>query len=330
MREMSQQDLSRIGPSLQKWGLAPLGEEPTFAFLGGGVSNVVIKVKTSKGVWVVKQALPQLRVSDEWMADPSRIEREAECLDVIRKYLGSEFAPRLFDLDRENFACLIECAPEGTNTWKEELLRGKIREGITEKVATIMYQFHERTRGSEIQSEFEDISNFIQLRIDPYLNAIASRHPEIKVEINEVIRSLVSVRECLVHGDYSPKNILLLPDGRVWLIDCEVAHFGNPNFDIAFCTNHLLLKATHLKSKAHLVEAQKLWSVYWRGIKSTTREPEAVRVLSALMLARVDGKSPVEYFDPNDKKFVREIASNQIAKRTTDFQEICDALMENM
>jgi aminoglycoside phosphotransferase (APT) family kinase protein len=123
--------------------------------------------------------------------------------------------------------------------------------------------------------------------------------------IETAIEPLLSVRRCLVHGDYSPKNLLLLPDGRIWVLDCEVAHFGNPAFDIAFCTNHLLLKSIHLKSPAHLREAGRLWRSYWTQVAlpdGAERERDAVRTLAMLMLARVDGKSPVEYLTDEGKR----------------------------
>ena len=49
------------------------------------------------------------------------------------------------------------------------------------------------------------------------------------------------MRLVMVHGDVSPKNILLGPGGPVFL-DAECACIGDPAFDLAFCLNHMLLK----------------------------------------------------------------------------------------
>ena len=64
----------------------------------------------------------------------------------------------------------------------------------------------------------------------------------------EVLRAeaerLVTCRSVLVHGDFSPKNLLVSGD-RLVIIDCEVAWYGDPAFDLAFLLNHLCLKALY-------------------------------------------------------------------------------------
>lgn len=320
-------DLQAIAQLVRQWGLISDTDEPQLSVLGGGVSNLVIKVQTTKSAWVVKQALGQLRVQDEWLADRSRIFREVACLRALRLFVGDDVAPQVFVEDRTNFACAMECAPDGSKTWKADLLKGIVDSKVTERVAAIIADLHRRTWGHpEVQGEFGDPSNFVELRVDPYFVTIAKRHPDLKPMIDEATQPLLSVRVCLVHGDYSPKNLLLLPDGRVWVLDCEVAHYGNPVFDLAFCTNHLLLKAIHLHSPDHLREAEWLWQVYWQQVQMpdrTQREREAVRTLAMLLLARVDGKSPAEYLTDNDKRTVRRLSRQLIAERVDEFATVC-------
>ena len=312
--------------------LPPTDAAVRLAVLGGGVSNLVVKVQVGDEAFVVKQALGQLRVQDEWVADRSRILREAACLRALRQFVGTDVAPQVLWEDRDHFACALECAPNGSRTWKQDLLSGTVDPTVTERVAHTLARLHWATCDRpQVQRDFGDLSNFVELRIDPYFVTIAQRHPDLKAPIEAATAPLLTVRRCLVHGDYSPKNLLLLPDGRLWVLDCEVAHYGNPAFDIAFCTNHLLLKAIHLRSLKHLNEAVRLWSVYWSEVglpDRTDRERDAVRTLAALMLARVDGKSPVEYLTDEGRQTVRWIARQLIADGTDHFEAVQTAVAD--
>lgn len=278
---------------------------------------------------MIKSSLPKLRVTEDWFADRSRIIREAACLRVIAKYVGEEFAPRVIREDDEKYACLLECAPEGTVTWKQDLLEGKVDRAVTQKVAYFLSRFHASTRDDkQIQKEFSDQSNFVQLRINPYLVRVSERHPDLQQQIDEIIAGLLTEKLCLVHGDFSPKNILLLSDSRVWMIDCEVAHYGNPAFDVAFCANHLILKAIHLSSLSHLEEAKKFWNQYWRDSGWSSQEQFTTRVLGGLMLARVDGKSPVEYLNEQNRAIVRDLSKRFVFHRVDEFTNLVTTVEE--
>lgn len=302
----------------------------TLKVLGGGVSNLVVKVETSNGgTFVVKSSLPKLRVNEDWFADRSRIVREVACLRVIAKYVGQEFVPKVLREDPANYACALECAPDNTLTWKKDLLEGRIDPRITEIVALFLTRFHGKTHeNEEVRREFEDQSNFIQLRINPYIVRILERYADLKEPLDEIIAGLLSEKLCLVHGDFSPKNILLLPDGRVWMIDCEVAHYGNPAFDVAFCANHLLLKAIHLSSLSHLEEARRFWVDYWRDSQWSGQEQFTVKVLGSLLLARVDGKSPAEYLTEKDREKVRKLSREFVSTRLDDFEELTQTVRD--
>lgn len=331
---MSDDDLRSLEAILPVWGIAVEdGRKPALKVLGGGVSNLVVRVEAGdKGTFVVKQSLPKLRVDEDWFADRERIVKEAACLRVIAKYVGQEFSPKVLGEDPMHFALLLECAPEGTVTWKKELLEGKIDPDVTGRVAYFLSEFHLKTMENEadLRVEFSDQSNFIQLRINPYLVRIIGRHPDLKQQLDEIISGLITTKLCLVHGDFSPKNILLLPDGKVWIIDCEVAHLGNPAFDVAFCTNHLVLKAIHLSSFRQLNEAKRFWKKYWFDSQWSQQENFTTKVLAALMLARVDGKSPVEYLSEENRKLVRDLSRNLIANRVSNFEELTHVVEEKI
>jgi len=309
--------------SVRRAGLCPDDQQPEVETLGGGISCIIALVKTRQGAWVVKQALPQLRVRDLWLADRKRILAEVACLRLIHDKIGGHPAPAVIFEDRENFACVLEYAGDGSRNWKQDLLAGAVDPNVTRRVAEILAEIHSKTlNNKDVKKRFADDTNFHQLRLDPYLATAAIHHPEIKQHLDEVQSFLADEKYCLVHGDFSPKNILLLSDGRVWVIDCEVAHYGNPVFDIAFCANHLILKAIHLKSPAHLEGARSLWSTYWSGVTTTHLEGEAVRTLATLMLARIDGKSPVEYLSEKERQRVRDISCTLVKKREESFAAI--------
>jgi 5-methylthioribose kinase len=328
---LSDGDIKSIENLLPGWGIST-EQNPVLTVLGGGVSNLVVKVETRSGKkFVVKSSLPKLRVDEDWFADRSRIVQEAACLRVIAKYVGEEFAPKVLREDAAHYACMLECAPDRTVTWKKDLLERKVDPAVTQKVAFFLSKFHGNTREIKtIQDGFSDQSNFVQLRINPYLVRISEQHPDLKVQLDEVISELLSEKLCLVHGDFSPKNILLLPDGRVWIIDCEVAHYGNPAFDVAFCTNHLVLKAIHLSSLPHLEEARRFWKSYWLDSSWSLQEEFTVRVLGALMLARVDGKSPAEYLDEKDRTVVRDLSRRFVGDSIDNFGKVASMVEEKI
>ncbi|MEZ5277201.1 MAG: phosphotransferase [Opitutaceae bacterium] len=155
------------------------------------------------------------------------------------------------------------------------------------------------------------------MRIDPYLRTVARRHPDLSSQINTGIDSLVRNRVCLIHGDYSPKNIMLQVDGRMVILDHEVAVFGDPAFDLAFLINHLLLKGVCRPDRLTEVFAgiTEFFSAYCSEIQEAAfADPDerVGRLLPMLMLARIDGKSPVEYLTEQQREATRAFARDQI------------------
>ncbi|MEM4417333.1 MAG: aminoglycoside phosphotransferase family protein [Nitrososphaerota archaeon] len=324
---MSLEEISSVIRSLTD------GEIVELKPLSGGVSCLVYLVATSRGRWVVKKALPRLMVQEEWVADVNRIFRESACLKAIRELVGEDTAPKVLLEDRQHHMFVMEYG-EGGVTWKEMLMKGRIEPSITYRAAQILAKLHTRSGGLEwVRKEFSEATNFHQLRVDPYILHTARKHPDIAGKLFEIADLLLTRKMCLVHGDYSPKNILYLRDGRLWVLDCEPAHYGHPGFDIAFCTNHLLLKSIHFNGSAYLREAGRLWREYWRGVGvdgGGALEREAAMVLSALMLARVDGKSPVEYLSEENRVRTRLLAKKMIRDGVDSFEELSRRVEEEI
>jgi aminoglycoside phosphotransferase (APT) family kinase protein len=270
--------------------------------LGGGVSNVVLLAESTARRLVFKQALGQLRVEEEWLADRSRIHREAAAMRAL-----AESAPRVVFEDRENFIYAMEAAPPDAEDWKTRLLRGERDEAVARRVAQILVGLGKS--GDRWREEFGDQHCFDQLRLDPYYRFTASRNPDLRDAFEEAI-ALARRPLAMVHGDFSPKNVLVGRDGCVTLIDFEVVHYGDPAFDAAFLLNHLLLKG-----------AQELGRVCARELAGF-ETAAVIRHLGCLHLARVDGKSPAEYLTEAQRGQVRAAAWAMIANPPKTIEEI--------
>ncbi len=333
------------------------GRAAVAEFLGGGVSNIVIKVEVAgnadRGL-VLKQSLPKLRVEDDWFADRERIHRERAGID----YLSHTHAdpggsrptwtvPRVVDEDRDNFLFVMTAAPPDGANWKERLLAGHIDVAVAERVGSMLGEIHgsSMVTGTEAPDglkEFEDLDCFVQLRIDPYHRATALEHPSLgNVLEAEAQRMLPTAhdRRALVHGDFSPKNIIVSGQGdeaQVFLLDFEVVHLGNPVFDLAFMLNHLTLKAIHrpVWVEQYCTAARGFWNAYLDSAGSGIGEPQAlerdtVRQMGALLLARVDGKSPAEYITlDGEKRCAREIAREMLTGGVTSLAELHERLAD--
>lgn len=301
---------------LQSRGLIRAGESIRARELGGGVSNTVVMVERASAPdqpWVAKQALAKLRVQDEWLCGRERILREADAIELLSPILGAAL-PRLVHLDPEAFLYVMTAAPAGSRSWKELLMAGHASAVVArkagEKLALLMTAGRRRP---DIARRFSDQTVFDQLRIDPYYRTTAARHKDLREVFDSLIADSKSVRTSLVHGDFSPKN-MLVRNGRIFLIDFEVVHWGDPAFDAAFLLNHLCLKAFHQPrfSRGYARAARAFWQSLLARSGSTSNtsfERMTIRHLGALMLARIDGKSPVEYIrDLETKQKVRHAA----------------------
>jgi len=315
---------------LEQLGLSQAGDKLVVQELRGGVSNVVLLAEwmdKSNRRFVVKQSLGKLRVADDWFSERERIFREADSIAALEPVLGEGSLPRVVHVDLSNYAYVMTAASRGSISWKESLLQGQCDPGVARLVGSLLARMITGSRKvPQFQVGFADRTVFGQLRIHPYYQQAAARNPDVEKEICELIASTSEIQTALVHGDYSPKNILVDGTG-IFLIDFEVVHWGDPAFDCAFLLNHLFLKSFHQPSfsKRYL---ELIWE-FWRALcRELSRgeirelEPMTVRHLGALMLARIDGKSPVEYLtDGEVKKRVRHAAKQILNQRPTTLSD---------
>ncbi|MDA0734107.1 MAG: phosphotransferase [Chloroflexi bacterium] len=325
-------DVSNVVDYLSFRGLIRPNDVTSVQSLGWGVSNTLVKVSTQDDCMVVKQSLPKLRVAEDWFADQGRILRERACIDTLGAILPAGILPTIRYEDADNFLFVMSCAPAGGANWKEQLLAGRVDTDVAWKAGAVLGMVHMATTGAAaIRERFIDDTPFVQLRIDPYHWTTAKAHPDLAEIINCEAQRMLDVKTALVHGDYSPKNIIVTGKD-IFLLDFEVVHYGNPVFDLAFLLNHLLLKAIHnAPIKEQYVEA---FFSFWEGynskiphasVEKDTVEKDTVKQLGCLMLARIDGKSPAEYIvKPDTKNMVRSIAKSILLDDLSTLNEVTD------
>ncbi len=286
----------------KSWIAARLSVDPAHLHLeslGGGVSNHVLLVRAPGLHCVFKQSLERLRVEQEWLCRRDRIFRESQIMRALAALLPPGSVPAILLEDRENFLFAMEAAPEHAQPWKSPLLKGEVDLNHAARAGQLLGTWiRESAQHPQWRSAYGDQTVFHELRVDPYYRSTAARHPSLAAHFDTLIQESAQRRVSLVHGDFSPKN-LLVTDHSMMVIDWEVVHWGDPSFDAAFLTNHLLLKAFHFPESrsAYAAAASAFWSTLLEttGTDQPWMEPAAMRHLGCLLLARIDGKSPAEY-----------------------------------
>lgn len=294
-----------------------IGDAPaTVTALTGGVSCDVWRVDAEgRAPLAVKRALPRLRVAAEWLVPVERIDSEVRWLRRVGALMPA-LVPAVLGHWPDQATFAMRFLP-GLPVWKDELAAGRIDAHFAGQVGAAIARIHAATAGDDaVARDFANDGLFDALRIAPFLRHVAGRDPALG-RIAALADGLAARHVALVHGDVSPKNILVGPDGPV-LLDAECATFGDPAFDLAFCTTHLLLKQVWLPAHAPALcdAAAALVGAYWAGIDWEPADAlmeRAGALTAALLLARVDGKSPVPYLDERQRARVRDRARRLLA-----------------
>jgi 5-methylthioribose kinase len=319
-----------IRAALAGMGLADAGSHYSLVPLGGGVSCDVYAVDLPDRRICVKRALPKLRVAAEWRAPPERTETEVAWIRLVAG-IDPKLVPTVLGEDRVRHIFAMEyLPPERFPLWKTLLADGHIDMGFAAKVGAALARIHAVTAGrDDIAAAFDNRAQFHALRIESYLLFTANRNSDVAQSIRRIADGIATSRIALMQGDISPKNILCGPDGPVFL-DAETACYGDPAFDLAFCLNHLLLKgAWHPQYADALANAfRALKAAYCDGVTWESHDGldrRAAKLLAALLLARIDGKSPVEYLtEERSKEFVRALAKAFLKTETISLGAIID------
>lgn len=295
--------------------------------LTGGVASDIAVVDLGDRRVCMKFALPKLKVAADWFAPIHRNAAEYAWLEVAAA-LGRDNAPALFGRSEALSGFAMEyIMGGGVYLWKDALLAEAPERGEAARAGAFLGKVHAASTDPGFDTApFQNQDDFRALRIEPYLTFTAERHPEVADRLTSLADMLGSRTDVLVHGDVSPKNILFRRGHPVFL-DAECASMGDAAFDPAFCLNHLILKAIHLEqSRAELISAiGEFWRAY--AAQVTWEPPDAVErrvagLIPALMLARVDGKSPVDYLGPDGAATVRRLALRMLAAPPATLTEL--------
>ncbi len=313
-------------------GLAPVTLSRQWTALAGGVSSDIWRVDLADGrTLCVKRALPRLKVAADWQAPVSRNAYEWAWLRFAVQVLPASVPQPLAHDSAAGLFAMSFLPPDDHPVWKSQLLAGQVDVATAAAVGRTMGQLHGASFGrADLQAAFDSGANFHALRLEPYLLATATKHPALAARLQDLVAGTAARQMALVHGDVSPKNILVGPQGPV-LLDAECAWYGDPAFDLAFCLNHLLLKALPCPHAAPALHAafDALVAAYFAAASFSPRaalEARAAALLPALLLARVDGKSPVEYLRSEDQRLqVRQTAVPLIARPRTQLQDLARA-----
>jgi 5-methylthioribose kinase len=276
----------------------------TIRRLTGGVSGVLFSAYDGANSFVVKQSLGALAVDEPWLAPRDRILTEARVLDIIAGVVP-DHCPTILDIDDHSLTITLEHAPVGWSDLKTELLGGHIDLSLTRRLGSTLGAIHVATIGNDWSLPPDDgASGFVSLRIDPFHKEVAKRHPDIASTVLRVAERTMATRTCLVHGDFSPKNILVGPhrfgNRSFWIIDGEVGHRGDPTFDVAFYLAHLMLKRIGMVAMG--VELCAAAAAFMAGYVAVAPPPVTeilAQQLGCLVMSRVSGRSPVNYLSPD-------------------------------
>ena len=312
---------------LRPKGLFKDFDRVSLIYYPGGVSGIVALLSDGEKDVIVKQALPKLKVKADWRCDPGRIITEHRANEIYAR-LVPDCVPATIFADEENKVIARVGAPEGITMWKAQLLEGLVDFRVARKVINALAIIHNASsKDGEIRRDFDDNSIFYDLRIEPYIETVAKVYPDLYDRSLPIVKRLMEEKVALVHGDFSPKNILVQGE-TIFILDYEVAHFGHPSFDLAFFFNLFMLKAVKNKqwSDAYLSMVTFMASQYFAQqtvMDSAILEEETSELVAFMLLARVDGKSPAEYItEETDKDLIRRAARTVLRRNVRRLDDV--------
>jgi 5-methylthioribose kinase len=293
--------------------------------LTGGVSNVVLAIGTATQDYVVKQALPELKVAIRWEADQRRAIVEANAMKLLHQ-ITPESVPELVDFDPIEFTVTMTRLPRSATNWKVDMLEGIVHPSIGADLGIILAKWHNfGATHPSARDEFMEDSLFDQLRVTPFYRAVAVKNPDFELLISQLVDEITTVKVTLVHGDFSPKNIMISTNLSPIVLDFEVMHTGNPVFDIAFLCAHLLCKKLRSSSQVErdiLVETTRAFLSSYQSLTIIPVSPSFTHHVAVIALARVEGVSPVDYLDEDAKIRVQELTKTILRNPKVTIEEL--------
>jgi 5-methylthioribose kinase len=332
------EDFDQLLSYLRNTGRLEPEEIPRLRKLSGGVSNKTLLLSRASGEsWVIKQALPKLRVQADWFSNPARIHVEANGLRYLPRLTPPGSIPLLLFEDPAEHLLVMEAVADPHQNWKEQLLGGAIDPPSFVQFAKILGSIHRESfrLRHEFGALFAEKEFFKTLRLEPYYEHSATIVPQVSPFLKQLVLWTLGRTDTLVHGDFSPKNVLV-HHHQLILLDHEVLHFGDPAFDIGFSLTHFLSKVLHLPLKRRaLMEAIGLyWRVYREEVSempwNTHLDLHAAQHTMASLLSRVCGRSPLEYLDPEERLVQRRVAIEMIEENFSTVDQVISGFAEKI
>jgi aminoglycoside phosphotransferase (APT) family kinase protein len=305
--------------------------------LAGGVSNKTVQVTIDdERAWVIKQALPKLRVEADWYSDPARIHREAEGMRLLGELVPGQVPALIFE-DESRYILAMAAVPSPHANFKDVLLAGDAAQEQVEAFGQLLGTIHKRAweQRDRLIDRIGDQAFFYSLRLEPFYEYTASQCPAAGDHLNALVANYPQRVITLTHGDYSPKNILL-HDGQLMLLDHEVMHFGDPAFDLGFSLTHLLSKAHHLSEQRNQLHhfAKRYWLAYQQAVGDVPWhgdvESQAVLHTLGCLLARVDGRSPLGYLTDDERQAQRDAAVALMQDPPKRLEDLMDRFIQKL
>lgn len=315
-------DGSGILRHLRARGVLEPNESCQVQVLSGGVSGATFLVQTPTRRLVTKQPLGQLAVADTWKAGRERAAVEAAILAWCG-HLTPAHVPQLIDFDSEQFIIAMTAAPATWMNWRDELMTGRVRTNVGARLGAVLARWHTAGFPSDTTIDFEDCRRFLELRGAPYYRAAGIRRPDLAEAMTSCLEDLLASDIGLVHGDFSPKNVLVGRQG-MWVLDFEVAHWGDPVFDLAFLIHHLVMKAVHCPDAAPDMRtcAGRFLDSYRANGGVPVDESNLVRHIGALLVARIYGKSPATYLNSRGQEQISMLGEHALLGERSELAQL--------
>ena len=320
---------------LDELGLLPPDAHLSVNPLSGGVASDIARVAVNDQLYCVKFALPKLRVAADWFAPVERNFAEYSWLRTAAS-IAPENAVHLYGHSGQAHGFVMEfLTGKDTYLLKTEMLAGRGQESEAAAIGGLLGRIHASSTVPRFDaSPFANQTDFHAIRIEPYLIHTATKHTDLAPMIHDMADALFTADNVLIHGDVSPKNIMFRGT-HPFMLDAECATMGDACFDLAFCMNHFILKAVHVPSRRidYLAFCNVFWQAYAPQITwedTTALEARMCRLLPMLMLARVDGKSPVEYLNDTDRNRVVSMSAPLIRNPIPALSQLVEIIAQDL
>jgi aminoglycoside phosphotransferase (APT) family kinase protein len=325
---MDAPDARSIDPALARHVERMLGvDNATFTPIVAGVSSELWRVDAGDKTYCVKRALPRLNVAADWQAPVRRNVEEVKWLRFAATVTPRQVPAVVADDPNAHIAVLGWFDPKRWTNWKTQLLQGLVRPAVGTELGELLAALHRASAARpELAREFDNMDLLTALRLEPFFVAAMRDNDMVEDRLQLAIDQIKSHRTALIHGDVSPKNVLIHISRPPVLLDAECACWADPAFDVAFLCAHLLLKASHMsRFRDWFYETVNRAVAAYDAAAPEPVSDRLVLLAPALVLARVDGKSPVEYLAERVRMKVRSTAVQLLMEPPATFKELVTA-----